>query len=304
MRLILVLIILGFSAGAMAEEAAPVPAAPAAPAAAPAPVPVAAPPAPVEQTPAAPATASAPAPDAAPSPAVAPAPAPAPAVAAPAPAVQPTPVIQPTPSNAKPPADLDLPKPRLHGSIYAYGNSANQIHFNNVTTTAGTTTMQEFVLNTGEAGGIAAELWMSEPDHWGWSAGVTADGKRTIKSSDSYSPQWLNVVHSDFNSPQPTLSFVTLYANAIYRWDRWYVPFGLNVSFPKLTMDPSSTTTFKMSSGLGIQFGVGFRCTEHFSLEALDRSVSFGMTGSDAFGTYDYHQGSYSGLQLNLKFDF
>lgn len=216
----------------------------------------------------------------------------------------PTPGAMQQPQVPSPiPEPIQLKKWRLNGSIYLLGNSANQIKFDSVSASGGgQSATGNITFNTATGGGLGAEMWHSEPDAWGWSAGLTINAKREFNSADATLAG--SSAHAEYMTPKPTLSFTTLYGNAIYRWSGFYLPFGANISAPNFTQGGGATTAINMTAGLGIQAGVGYHITENFSLEALDRVVSFKMTGSNATYSYDYGTGYYTGIQLNLKFDF
>jgi hypothetical protein len=188
----------------------------------------------------------------------------------------------------------------FHGSVYLLGNSASSVNFNNVSVSGpGLFATGTLSLNTTPMAGFGAEVWHSEPNSFGWSAGLTWDAPRTISSSDVTTSGY--TFHYDYLNP-PTLSITTLYGNAIYRFDDLYIPFGLNGTIPNFY---SGETTLQMSGGLGFQLGIGYHINNNFSIECMDRFETFQMSNPQAsIYTIDYGTGFMNGLQLNLKFDF
>jgi hypothetical protein len=101
---------------------------------------------------------------------------------------------------------------------------------------------------------------------FGLMAGVTYDMKREIEGgnvtigSDSFS--------FSGNEKDEIITYVA-YANAVYRWDSFYVPFGVNLSTYKFK--DRSGDNYDIDGGLGGQAGVGFMITPNFAIEATAR---------------------------------
>lgn len=142
------------------------------------------------------------------------------------------------------------------------------------------------------------------PDNsWGVIGGLTYDFERkfdggTIKGGGQ------SATLSAGSDPSK-LQMTVLYANAVYRWNEFYLPFGLNISLPKYTPPNSYTGTSDVKGGLGVQLGVGFYFTEHFVGEIVSRAAAVKMSGVSSTGTKtDYGTGFFSTLMFTGKYLF
>ena len=212
-----------------------------------------------------------------------------------------TPATPPAPS----PTPIAEPKPtsdhKTKVSIFAFYNTANSMTFSDIKeTTGGVTYSGDATFYSDMAPGFGIEIFVAPENHWGWSAGLTYDSTRNLNSANAgFSGQSVSVVYAD---PKPTISFVTVYGNAIYRWDSFYLPFGLNVTSPTYKSSDGTITT--VTGTLGTQGGAGFFVNDHFSIEGLLRLVEFNVTRSSSTFYIDYGTGAMYGAQLNLKFIF
>ncbi|RYZ63277.1 MAG: hypothetical protein EOP05_23910 [Proteobacteria bacterium] len=92
-----------------------------------------------------------------------------------------------------------------------------------------------------------------------------------------------------------------VYANAIYRWDAFYLPFGINFLLPKVEDGP---LIFKNKSGsVGGQVGAGYYVHENFATEFVVRASHVNL-GGVASGTnyYSYGDGYLFSANLIAKF--
>jgi hypothetical protein len=187
-------------------------------------------------------------------------------------------------------------------SVYALVSSASKIEFKNITATAGNLSgTGSMTMNSDSAAGLGIDFTQSESNDWGWSAGASYDSERKINSMNLT----LNGTSgSGVYVLKPTFSFVLLYANAMYRWGKFYLPFGLNYSIPTFNRSADAVGTLSVGGALGAQFGGGFQASERVSVEVLNRIVGVTATSTAGAYAYDYGTGYSGGLQLNLKYSF
>jgi hypothetical protein len=154
------------------------------------------------------------------------------------------------------------------------------------------------------APGVALDIMSAPDDAWGYMIGASYEGKSHFKSmvlSNSGTDYYFA-----FQPRVPELTLLSPYANFVYRWDRIYILFGLNYTFPYLNY-PESTTAgkFMFKPGLGGQLGVGYFLLTRLSAEITYRQVTLSgswrgtLNGAATFFDYDYiHQ---TGIQLRLR---
>lgn len=138
--------------------------------------------------------------------------------------------------------------------------------------------------------GLSAEVVYSPRHSWGFSAGGSIETKRRLRSitieedGESQTTEMIGTAYLSFNH---------LYANAIYRWNKWYLPFGFNVSLPAKDNTPE---IFKhMTNQAGFQVGVGFMPHEQLALELFARGSQVHL-GGVAVDTSTYVEFGYGWL--------
>lgn len=200
------------------------------------------------------------------------------------------------------PAKLQVENVRkITFSLYAYYNTADRMTFPSLSVNNnGSSSSSAVIYNMAGVGGVGAEVSGTEPDSWGWNGGAALDGKRTLSAASGTA----NGVNFGDIGSGGTVSVLTVYGNAIYRWDRVYIPFGLNITLPKMESDPNAGESLSVTGGLGTQGGVGVHICNHFSVEAVTRIVALKLTGTLSSGNSISGTGYESGTSLLAKFDF
>ena len=146
--------------------------------------------------------------------------------------------------------------------------------------------------------GLAIEAYQSDLNTWGWSAGIAYDNKREIKNYNITLGGASDA--SSYNTSPPSITFYNIFGNVIYRWNKVYLPIGLNFSVPTL----NSSTGFSASGTLGSQIGLGVYVSNELSLELLMRNISIKSEKSGANYHFDLGTGYISGINFQFKFHF
>lgn len=96
----------------------------------------------------------------------------------------------------------------------------------------------------------------------------------------------------------------TFYGNAVYQWDQFYLPFGLNYSqvTPKGDSDPSVYS--KMEPDMGMQFGLGLNINENLSGELMNWLVASKQIIKSSGTTWDVGRYTATSWVLALKYSF
>lgn len=137
---------------------------------------------------------------------------------------------------------------------------------------------------------------------WGFIGGLTIDGKRKLTGGNvKISGHNLAVPSDDPSKIQSTV----LYANAVYRWEDFYIPFGLNYSFIEYDVPSASTSSVDASGAIGGQFGIGYYATSNLALELYGRTIGIRLkSATDGATDIDFGKGSIRTAQFAVKYFF
>jgi hypothetical protein len=132
---------------------------------------------------------------------------------------------------------------------------------------------------------------------WGWGAGITY----TSLSWDSFTVG--DSTGSVSGTTSGTTRIFSPYFSAIYRWDKVFLPVGLNIS--SLTHDGTPALISENKGTIGAQLGLGVIVNSNFSI--LIESKAFGFGGStfkQGTTTLESGPGFSSGLNFIGLFSF
>jgi hypothetical protein len=174
-------------------------------------------------------------------------------------------------------------------------DAANKIRFKDYDNGAYKTDVD---FDTESAWGISGSVQQLPRNSWGFLASLNIYTKRDIKKIPSGT-----VLNS--NGPVSTLHMSTLDGSAAYRWQQFYIPFGLNIS--GLTYDDNGANpniNVKVTGGIGVQFGVGYMITQNFAAELLAKGVSFTMKTSGPSIPDETNTGIISSTNISARYIF
>ncbi len=169
----------------------------------------------------------------------------------------------------------------------------NRLSFDSMKVTSGSlsqTSKGEFRSNTVPV--VLEYQYSNMPQNaWGWNAGF-----------NFFTVQWddFSVSGSSFTVNDKT-SFLVPFANAVYRWNSVYLPFGLNVT--SISNSGDSEVLNDAKGFLGLQLGVGFLVSDLVTI--LIESKAVGITTSkytQGALTLDPGVGVAGGLNLTVLF--
>lgn len=96
----------------------------------------------------------------------------------------------------------------------------------------------------------------------------------------------------------------TLYVSAVYRWQTFYLPFGLNISSVKYTPSSGFTGTYDATGTVGGQLGAGWLLSDHFAFEIYSWVTGIDLQLSEGNSTVDYGNGTFANFFVNGKYLF
>lgn len=131
-----------------------------------------------------------------------------------------------------------------------------------------------------------------KPNSWGFLGGLTYDLTRKEKRAV------VNFGNVTVNSEVGgNLQMTFLYGSAAYRWNEFYLPFGLNYNIVNYKSEGTTTT-----GGIGAQLGFGYYINEEFLFELLSRSASLNQKSTDPNGSsVDFGAAYFTSLMLSIK---
>ena len=192
---------------------------------------------------------------------------------------------------------------RVRVAIKASYDSASSMRFSSgKLTTSGVPYSGTVDYKMEGAGSIAGELVILELRSWGAIAGFGIDFSRKIKSVD-VEFVGTNAIGSFTVNGDPTLTLYTVYASAAYRWDKLYLPFGLNITVPSISGAPTAISSLQPL--LGVQVGLGAYLSDNVALELLLRGRGVNADSkTSGFTTYELGRGSISSSEFSVKILF
>ena len=119
--------------------------------------------------------------------------------------------------------------------------------------------------NVGSSDRFTAEAMYSGQYSWGFNFGLSLDSAKKVENSSDSNPDFQAV------GGNSVLDVKTLYANAVYRWQNLYLPFGINLS--RVSIRNPSAALASTNSFPGMQVGLGYLLGKHFALETGIRFV-------------------------------
>jgi hypothetical protein len=185
-------------------------------------------------------------------------------------------------------------------SISTHYSGANDLRFSdvNITTTTGSGT-GEVDYGLESSVGLGLSFASMHPQGWGYLSNIFYERARQFKSvTIKGSTGGATYVA---NGDAATISFFVAEMNAVYRWENFYMPFGLSVSAPLVSKE---MTGVNYSGGIGFFWGGGFILSENASLEIFMRSIGMQLKEYTTTATVDYGFGNLTGLGVGFKFWF
>jgi hypothetical protein len=183
-----------------------------------------------------------------------------------------------------------------HFVLGAYVNTLNEMKFKDAKSTTGsTTTPAEYTLKTGASLGIDAHFLFWGENSWGFSVGGFFDLSHKINEESM----------AIFGTTKDAyLGIIGFEGNAIYRFDRFYIPLGINTAFPIVAVDTGEVKDIE--PGVGLQAGVGYLLgsSKSNALEAKVRTSAFGYTQTINNVKLETDRGTGVGITLGWKYIF
>jgi hypothetical protein len=223
-------------------------------------------------------------------------------VSTPAPAPSPSAAPRPMPSPTPIAAIANEDSWRFAGGL-SYMISASSAKFDNMSVTSGTLTETGSAsLDYSQVFSIAIEWRRSPKFSWGFSGGLNYEMERTFEGGKITSGG--TTVTLSGGSGASKFQFTTLYGNAAYRWDTFYIPMGFNYSIVTFTPASGATGTSTPTGQIGAQLGIGNYFSDNFALELFSWVTATKLKSTSGSSTVDYGLGTFPSLRFGFKYIF
>jgi hypothetical protein len=250
------------------------------------------------------------------------------------PAVQPVPTVHPTPiqtpsptpmavqtpfqSPAIAPLPTPIPSPywevtkfpvttkehRLRFAVSGYYGLGSSLQADNISvTTNGTQIWASGNFPTNLAPGVAISLYDMPQNSFGWLGEASYDFSRVITGLNASDTNG-NQVGGPFNSPQTTITFLTISGNLAYRFESTYLEFGANYTFPNLAGGINNFGSTSITGGVGVQMGAGVNLSDTFALEFWLQELSLCGNTNTSASSLNYYNLYFFNPQLRLRASF
>lgn len=147
------------------------------------------------------------------------------------------------------------------------------------------------------------EVQYLKPNSWGFIGGIKFEDARKIESITVSSGN--NSATLTAGSDSALFRFTTYHVNAVYMWDKFYLPFGLNYSLVTLENLKVSGSYRTETMGLyGSQVGLGYMVTPSFAVELTSWTLAVDQYLRVKNDVLDFNEGLITSTLLSAKFRF
>ncbi len=158
-------------------------------------------------------------------------------------------------------------------------------------------TLLDTELNFEPALSFGYEFRESKEDSWGKAFGATYHMERELESG--------NINGTELTVSDPSkISMLRVYANAIYRWKNFYIPFGINFTSVNYTAPSDYTGNVDSTGGIGFNLAFGYYIDDKICIEYGAHSNLWGLEGTSGSTSIDYGDGALAVATLRLKYKF
>lgn len=173
---------------------------------------------------------------------------------------------------------------------------ANKVAFSKSKVTVGASSTSESLnLGVDPGMGLSFGYMHANTESWGYGGNFIYEMARDVKPTSSSGI----VINSGAK-----IQLMVLEGNGVYRWQKMFVPFGLNYTIASYTKAPADTGSTKMNGGLGGQGGVGYILNEKFVFDGGIRMQSIDATTTGSGFKIAYGLGYLTGIYIRGAYAF
>lgn len=208
-----------------------------------------------------------------------------------------TPALRPgneAKSDPVPSPDIQDEDERLRFGLGLFYHGGDKLSFKDVdTATAG---KQDIDFGIDKSAGVVVSMQYLPSDSWGFIGSLNFEGARKIKSTTTSGT-------TTFDGTGDKLTILTVDGSLAYRWQHFYIPFGLNISGYTWKADQSGAN-IKTRGSMGLQFGAGWMITQNLAADVIWKSIGLGFDEDYGGPKTEYQIGILSGAYVDLRWIF
>jgi hypothetical protein len=149
---------------------------------------------------------------------------------------------------------------------------------------------------------VSLEMRDSPSNSWGYGIGIIYDSTRELDSATFSSGGTTLVLTSTGGASK--IGSTSFEVNAIYRWNEFYIPLGLNYTSIRFTPATGYTGGYDVEGGFGAQLGFGVHLRDDISLEMMSRAAPYSLRTNQSGSTANYGNLMYSIVTFGIKGHF
>lgn len=154
------------------------------------------------------------------------------------------------------------------------------------------------------AAGISIGMEYLKMNSWGFNSALIIQGKRDVNSIKLIDKVTGDSATTAFAGEKATLQTNLIEANAVYRWNYIYFPFGLNYSIPIFKQGAGAVGMYETEGAFGGQVGIGCHLNSNVRFEILSRAVSMKFKTQSSTASFDYGTGITPSAEARFKYAF
>ena len=158
--------------------------------------------------------------------------------------------------------------------------------------------LDETVIDFETGFSIGYEYRDASKNDWGKAFGVMHSLARDAEAVE------INGERTKLSGDVASVAMTTIYAMAIYKWEKFYIPFG--ISYNQITYEPPSGFNGDVTSegGVGFIFSLGWEIDDRYLIEYGARSSMWTLISETDTTETDYGFGTLAIATLALKIKF
>lgn len=143
---------------------------------------------------------------------------------------------------------------------------------------------------------IGYEYRNTRVNSWGSSFGVNYHAKKDVKS-------W-KINDTKISNTDVSISILSLYADLLYRWESFYIPFGINISSINYELPETDSGEITTKGMIGANLGIGWMINDEISIQYTTMNTVHNPTYRDSKDELYFGYGHLTTYTLSLRFKF
>lgn len=134
-------------------------------------------------------------------------------------------------------------------------------------------TLTEMTIEFASAMEFGVDFWDTSHNSWGMISGVSTIPDRESKR--------VKMIGQTVSATGLKMGSTFLYLGAHYRWESFYIPFGLTYSFNRIKSSSTSAESLQVKNGVGAIIGLGWFLNDHLALGLTGKSSAVQLEATE-----------------------